>query len=132
MYKYNLGIYMRKNIDRFLPYFRINSSNTRSGNYYVPATHRLTLTQNQSIFHQAPINWELVPASTTNSVTLPSFKRMYRSHLISQYSTKEHGQYFFFSLEKKMNGKFVVVEDGIRVECGRTLIVPNTLMPESL
>jgi len=47
--KYNLGIYMWKNIDKFT--LRVNTNNTRSGDYYAPPYHRLSLTKYQSIYY---------------------------------------------------------------------------------
>ena len=66
-YKYNLGIYMWKNIDKFN--LRINLQNTRSGNYYAPTRYRLTLTQRQSIMVHAPLNWEKIPIDVKNSLS---------------------------------------------------------------
>ena len=87
LYKYNLAIYMYKNMDKFHDNFRINPANTRSGNYYVPSSRRLTQTRNQSIMHQAPIIWENIPTFVKNSVSLASFKRKYKSYLISLYNS---------------------------------------------
>ena len=86
IYKYNLAIYMFRNIDRFSQNFRINTHNTRSGNYYTPSYQRLTLGQHQSIMYQAPLNWEKIPPSVKNSRSLASFKRKYKSYLVSLYS----------------------------------------------
>ena len=43
-YKYNLGIYMWKNIEKFSQNYRINLNNTRSGNYYEPSFQRIPIT----------------------------------------------------------------------------------------
>ena len=60
-YKYNVGVYMWKNIEKFTQNFRINPMNTRSGDYYAPSFQRIPLTQNQSIMYQAPLIWENIP-----------------------------------------------------------------------
>ena len=86
LYKYNLGIYMWKNIDKFSQNFRINPMNTRSGDYYAPSFQRIPLTQNQSIMYQAPIIWENIPLSVRNSVSIASLKRKYKISLISCYN----------------------------------------------
>ena len=85
-YKYNVGIYMWKNLERFAQNFRINPMNTRSGDYYAPSFQRIHLTQNQSIMYQAPLIWENIPLSIRNSVSLASFKRKYKISLISLYN----------------------------------------------
>ena len=85
LYIYNLGVYMWKNIRVFEPYFRVNLNNTRSGNYYTSAYHRLTLTQNQSIFYQAPAYWHNIPLSIKYSNSLNNFKKKYKNHLLSSY-----------------------------------------------
>ena len=84
-YKYNLGIYMWKNIDRFAPYLRININNTRSGDYYAPNRQRLTLNQRQSIKSQAPMIWEDIPLNVRNSTSIVSFKNKYKNSLLSCY-----------------------------------------------
>ena len=84
-YKYNLGIYMWKNLDLFRHIFRINSHNTRSGQYYEPPIQRLTLTFKQSIMNQAPINWLDIPDFIKLSPTLKSFKRNYKSFILLQH-----------------------------------------------
>ena len=85
LFIYNLGVYMWKNIRVFEPYFRVNLNNTRSGNYYTSAYHRLTLTQNQSIFYQAPANWHNIPLSIKYSNSISNFKKKYKNHLLSSY-----------------------------------------------
>ena len=88
LYNYNLGIYMWKNIMNFSPYYRINSNNTRSGDYYDHhlSNHNLTLTRNQSIFYQAPLNWEKIPLSVKESFTLHSIKKKYKIDLLASYN----------------------------------------------
>ena len=86
IYKYQLGVYMFKNIGSFESSFRVNPYNTRSGDYYAPGLHRLTLTQNQSIQYQGPIVWEEIPLAIKQCPSLASFKYNYRSHLISGYN----------------------------------------------
>ena len=61
IYNYHLGVHMYKNIGNFESSFRVNPYQTRSGDYYAPGLHRLTLTQNQSIQYQGPIVWEEIP-----------------------------------------------------------------------
>ena len=85
IYKYQLGIYMWKNEVNFEQNFRINLHNTRSGDHYVPSRQRLTRTFNQSIMYQAPNNWQDIPVTIINSPSLSSFKRNFKSHLISLY-----------------------------------------------
>ena len=85
LYLYNLGIYMKKNIEYFAPNFQINLHNTRSGNHYVPSFQRLALTQNQSIMYQAPKNWHNIPLLVKNSRSLDTFKRNYKTFLLSCY-----------------------------------------------
>ena len=81
-YKYNLGLYMWKNIEKFEENFRINLHNTRSGDHYDPTYQRLALAQNKSIMFQAPQNWSRIPDFITNSISLNSFKRKYKLHLL--------------------------------------------------
>ena len=87
-YKYNLGVYMWKNIDRFAPYLRVNIYNTRSGDYYAPTRQRLTLNQRQSINNQALLIWEGIPLDVRNSTSLLSFKKKYRNNLLSSYDNQ--------------------------------------------
>ena len=84
-YRYNLGIYMWKNIGIFENNFWINTHNTRSGDHYDPAFYRLTLTQRQSIIYQAPENWRDITDPIINSPSLKTFKRNYKQFLISSY-----------------------------------------------
>ena len=86
IYDYNLGVYMHKNIGKFESYLRENPYDTRSGDQYNPVTHRLTLTQNQSIKHQALILWNNITLDIRQCPSLASFKYKYRSSLISKYS----------------------------------------------
>ena len=86
IYRYNLGIYMYKNISKFASYFRENQNSTRSGDYYAPTFQRLTLTQNQSIKYQVPQNWNTIPSVVKNSPSINSFKRNYKTYLLSFYS----------------------------------------------
>ena len=89
IYKYQLGIYMWKNEVIFEQNFRINLHNTRSGDHYVPSRQRLTRAFNQSIMYQAPHNWQDIPATIINSPSLSSFKRNFKSHLISLYQNAD-------------------------------------------
>ena len=89
LYKYNLGIYMWKNEINFAQYFQINLYNTRSGDHYVPSVQRLTLAQNQSIYHQVLLNWHDIPLDIKSSPSLVGFKRKYKSHLISYYLSED-------------------------------------------
>ena len=84
-YNYNLGIYMRKNIEIFAQNFRINLNNTLSGNHYEPSFQRIDMTLNKSIMFQAPKNWEKIPIPIRNSRSLNSFKRGYKTFLLSFY-----------------------------------------------
>ena len=86
IYLYNLGIYMKKNVDNFTSNYYNNLHNTRSGNHYAPSFQRLALTQRQSIMYQAPVNWQNIPLSIRNSRSLDSFKRTYKTFLLSRYS----------------------------------------------
>ena len=89
IYKYNLGIYMWKNESIFAENFRINLNNTRSGDHYVPSSQRLTRAYNQSIMCQAPENWHIIPISVKTSTSLNSFKKNYKSFLISNYQNED-------------------------------------------
>lgn len=86
IYRYNIGTYMYKNIDKFSANIYQNPYPTRSGSYYVPPTQRLTLTERQSIKFQAPANWNTVPENLKNSPSVDSFKRKYKSFLLSSYN----------------------------------------------
>ena len=87
-YRYNLGIYMRKNESNFSEYFRINLNNTRSGDHYVPPRNRLALSFNQSINRQVINNWLNIPPCVRNSPSLITFKRNYKKHIISNYQSE--------------------------------------------
>lgn len=89
IYKYNLGIYMYKNMDKFSPNLINHPYATRSGNYHVPTFQRLTLTQNQSIMYQVPLNWLEIPDHVRDRASLNSFKYSYKSFLISSYIMNE-------------------------------------------
>ena len=80
---------MWKNIDYFMPNYRINLNNTRSGNYFVSLYHRLSLTQNQSILYQAPSNWRNIPLDVRNSTSLIMFKKKYKNSLLSSYENNQ-------------------------------------------
>ena len=84
-YKYNFGIYMWKNLENFRHLFRINSHNTRSGDYYEPPQQRLSLVYNQSIMNQAPLNWYDIPDLIKLSTSLRCFKRNHKCFILSQY-----------------------------------------------
>ena len=85
IYKYNLGVYMYRNIGNFSSNLYVNRNATRSGNYYQPTFQRLSVTQNQSIKYQAPLNWESIPMNIRNIRTVNSFKKHYKQYLISTY-----------------------------------------------
>ena len=80
---------MWKNIDYFMPNYRINLNNTRSGNYFDSSYHRLSLTQNQSILYQAPSNWRNIPLDVRNSTSLNMFKKKYKNSLLSSYENNQ-------------------------------------------
>ena len=82
IYKYNLGVYMYKNIDKFAANFTINPYSTRSGDHYDPDFHRLSLTFNQSIMVQAPTLWNSIPLDLRNLPSIKSFKKNYRKFLL--------------------------------------------------
>ena len=84
-YRFNLGVYMRKNEGNFRQNYRINVHNTRSGNHYVPSFQRISSTLNKSIMYQAPHNWGHIPSTVKNSPSLRTFKKSYRAFLISYY-----------------------------------------------
>ena len=86
---------MWKNLDYFIENFRFNYFNTRSGDRYEPSYQRLTLTFNQSIMRQAPINWVNIPDAIKNTPSLNSFKRKYKRHLLSLYQV-ENPRFFLF------------------------------------
>ena len=85
LYKYNLGVYMYRNLERFSIYLSNNVYNTRTNAIYNPPFQRLNLCQRQSIEYQAPNNWNEIPESIRNSSNLMSFKINYKSHLVSKY-----------------------------------------------
>ena len=74
-YKYNLGIYMWKNIEKFSQNYRINLNNTRSGNYYEPSFQRIPITLRKSIMYRAPKNWSDIPIDIRNLTSLKGFKK---------------------------------------------------------
>ena len=76
---------MWKIFDYFMPNYRINLNNTRSGNYFDSSYHRLSLTQNQSISYQAPSNWRKIPESVKNATSLNTFKKRYKNLLLTSY-----------------------------------------------
>ena len=77
---------MYKNIDKFASNILQNPYSKRSGIYYAPTFQRLTLTKNQSIKFQAPSNWNTIPDNLKNSPSANSFKRKYKSLLLSSYN----------------------------------------------
>ena len=86
IYKYNVGIYMYKNIDMFASNILEHPYDTHSGIYYVPEYQNLTLTRNQSIKFQAPSTWNNIPDSVKNSPSISAFKRNYKRWLLSFYN----------------------------------------------
>ena len=86
IYKYNLGIYMYKNIESFSGNLYQNPYSTRTGTYYIPLRQRLTLTRNQSVKVQAQSNWKDIPDTVKNSPSVFSFKRNYQKHLLDSYN----------------------------------------------
>ena len=84
-YKYNLGVYMWRNIGKFEQNFHINIHNTRSGDHYEPGYQRLLLTQNNSIYYQAPLNWCEIPDPIIFSRSLQIFKRSYKKSILDSY-----------------------------------------------
>ena len=76
MYKYNLGIYMYKNIDNLSSNLFQCPYSTRSGTYYVQS--RRTLTSNQSINVEALCNWNITPETLKNSPSVIPFKKTIR------------------------------------------------------
>ena len=87
IYRFNLGIYMHKNRDKFIQNLYNNPYSSRSGIHYAPTFQRLTLTQNQSLKYQVPLNWLQIPQSIRDTKSLKSFKYKYKSFLISSYSS---------------------------------------------
>ena len=86
MYKYNLGIYMYKNIDNFSSNLFQCPYSTRSGTYYVQTRQRLTLTSDLSINVQALSNRNNTPETLKNSPSVISFKKNYKNYLLSSYN----------------------------------------------
>ena len=86
IYKYNLGIYMYKNLDRFSNRRSLHDHETRSGNLYDPIFQRLTLTQRQSLEYQGPNNWNSIPIYIKVAPSLDIFKNRYKEYLISLYN----------------------------------------------
>ena len=85
IYKFNLGVYVNKNMSFFNNNVRTNFHNTRSSNELIPAFQRLTLTQRQSLKYQGPVNWNSIPDEVKNSPSLESFKKRYKCLLLSNY-----------------------------------------------
>ena len=86
IYKYNIGTYMFKNLEKFSSHILPNPYSTRSGIYYAPTNQRLTLTKNQSLKFQGPSNWNIIPDDLKNSTSINIFKRKYKKLLLSSYS----------------------------------------------
>ena len=87
VYKLNLGIYMYKNPSRFSQASSVHDHSTRfSVSNYSTVFQRLTLTRNQSLYFQAPNNWNGIPQHIKNSETILQFKRKYKNFLLGQYS----------------------------------------------
>ena len=92
---FNIAIFMFMCSKGLLPpvmmsKFSLNSSvhhhNTRnSDNYHLPQV-RTNISKN-TIFFKGPILWNYLPSSVKNTPTLNSFKRAYKSHLVSLYSS---------------------------------------------
>ena len=80
---YNVGIYMFKKIGN--GEFSTSNYPTRSVNSLIPQFQRLTSTQ-RSIFYTGPKIWNAIPVDIKNSPSILSFKRNYKSYLISRYS----------------------------------------------
>ena len=80
---YNVGIYMFKKIGK--GEFSTSNYPTRSVNSLIPQFQRLTSTQ-RSIFYTGPKIWNDIPVDIKNSPSILSFKRNYKSYLISRYS----------------------------------------------
>ena len=87
IYKFNIALYMYKNIDKFASCLQPNIHSTRSGIHYSSQRQWLTLTQNQSIKYQAPKIWNRIPIDIRNSSSIFSFKRKLKNYLISLYIT---------------------------------------------
>ena len=86
IYRYNLGIYMYKNLDHFTNRRSLHDHDTRSGNSYDSVFQRLTLTQRQSLEFQAPNNWNSIPIYIRVSPSINIFKNRYKEYLISLYN----------------------------------------------
>ena len=77
---------MYKNKEKFVSNVRHSSYNTRSDIEYEPLFQRLTLTQNQSVYYQAPLNWNDIPNTISSIRTFNSFKHNYKNYLIASYN----------------------------------------------
>ena len=91
----NTAIFMFMCSKRLLPpvmlsKFSLNNSvhnhNTRNSvNYHLPKVR--TNTSKNTIFFKGPILWNHLPNTVKNAPSLNSFKRAYKSHLLSLYSS---------------------------------------------
>ena len=84
IYKYNIGIYMFKQIEAG-NFQTQHNLNTRNRNLAVPQFHRLTTTQH-SINFQGPNFWNTLPDSLKNLENVTKFKKELKKYLISLYS----------------------------------------------
>ena len=85
VFKLNIGLYMYDNSDITIPN-RVHSYDTRNRNELLPDRARLTITQN-SIYVAGPSLWNTIPEQIKNSPSRNSFKRQYKTYLLSQYAT---------------------------------------------
>ena len=82
VYRYNLALYMYKNIDSFQRY--THNFNTRNRNRLLPTFHRLTKSQH-SVSFRGPKLWNDLPDYLKNIESLPSFKFKLKNYFLSFY-----------------------------------------------
>ena len=85
IYKYNLGIYMYKNLENFTIRSSLHNYETRSRDSYDTLFQRLTLTRRQSLEFKGPENWNSIPLYIKVAPSLDIFKKSYKEYLVSLY-----------------------------------------------
>ena len=84
VHKLKLGVHMFRNQN--MEIFKINHDYiTRFRNNSNPSFQRLTITQ-RSLFYSGAITWNGIPHNIRSLENLNSFKKLYKSYLISTYT----------------------------------------------
>ena len=85
LYKFNLGCYAYKNPSILANFQRSHTYNTRSRNLLLPPMERLRSSQ-QSVVSNTIRNWNDIPSTIQQSISIASFKYQYKTYLLSQYN----------------------------------------------